>query len=426
MTYIRRVLSVFTGFAFAFATLVSIGAPVRAVEILCDYNFLDSNNIAFWDPCESTSCSAFDPNQLAAESNRDYNNKEILNKAQFTALEKNLEAYKKAASSTQIPWQTLAAIHFTETGLTRAGPSNGLGPYQIKSQTFKVGAYTDEEFEDATNKAAAYIKRLAGSRDLSEPDNIKFILFKHSGAQDVYIEQAKNLDFTDKQAANGEGSPYVMNGADSRRDPTQESVKTGTSWGELKTSSATELTYPARVYHGAYIIYASIAGIKLSGGCEGGLVAGGMTLEEATAFMRTYINSPDSASFVGGAYSHPTYGPLANCVSFSNYFINKYTTLDSKSGSGWNLASNLSAAYPDVPTGTEPQPYALFSSPNPGTAGHTGIILGVNPDTGTIVIGDQGWGSKLRLPKEVTIADFNRIYAPVTYVYLADYLKEDI
>lgn len=426
MSVVKRLLFVFTGLAFAFATFTSIGAPVSAVEVLCDYDFFDSNNVAFWDPCESTSCSGFNPGQLSAESNLDYKKKQILNMAQMAALEKNLPIYKKAASPSKIPWQLLATLHIVETGLLKTGPSNGHGPYQVPSETYKIGVYDDADFEDASTKAAVYIKGLAEGRDLSKQENVKYVLFKHSGAQEVYIQQAKDLGFTDEQAAVGEGSPYVMNTADAQRDPTLEGVKTAKTWGELKNSTATTLTYPAKTYYGAYIVYASIAGIKLSGGCNGGLVSGGMDIEEANAFMRTYIDSPDSVNYLGGAWSDPVFGPLANCVSFSNYFVNKYTTFRSTSGMGATLAGNFLSVYPEVPSGTEPQPYSLFSTPGPTSDGHTGIILGVNEEAGTMIVGDQAWGAELRLPREMAISDFNRRYGQPTYAYLSDYLKEDL
>jgi hypothetical protein len=426
MKLMKRISLVFIAMSVLFVSVTILSAPVQATVIDCEDEFLSNNTDPWWDPCDSTSCSILDPNQLSVESNRDYRKDEILNRAQFIALETNLIVYKKSASAAQVPWQLLAAIHFTETGFVRSGPANGFGPYQIKSQTFKIGAYAEKDFQDATDKAASYIKKLAGDRDLSEPENVKFVLFKHSGAQDIYKEQAKSLGLTDKEAANGEGSPYVMNGADAQRDPTLETVQDGESWGELKGNGATELTYPAGVYYGAYIIYASIAGIKLSGECAGGLVAGGMNLEEAIEFMNTYRNSSNSASFVGGAYSHRIYGPLANCVSFSNYFVNKYTTLKSTLGNGTRLVGNFLAANPDVPNGAEPQPYAMFSSPRPSSDGHTGIILGVDPDAGTMIIGDQGWGSPLRDPREVRIEDFNRTYGPLKYAYLADYLRDNL
>ena len=149
-----------------------------------------------------------------------------------------------------------------------------------------------------------------------------------------------------------------------------------------------------------------------SGACDvcddgdsgGQLKAGGFdTVEEATAFMQSYI---DAAS-PGGKYYGKSgsilfgvkngrindggcpYGVLNNCVAFSQWFINNYTTL----GPNWNDVANgkymvdkLEKA--GLERGNEPRPYAVFSNEGVSEYGHTGVILGVNTETQKAIIGE--------------------------------------
>ena len=136
----------------------------------------------------------------------------------------------------------------------------------------------------------------------------------------------------------------------------------------------------------------------------GQLKAGGFdTVEEATKFMQSYI---DAAS-PGGKYWMVTgdvrfgvkngrvhdagcpNGVLHNCVSFSQWFVNNYTTV----GPDWNNTTNGvdlvdALVKQGLKRGTEPRPYAIFSKRGPSTDGHTGVIFGVNTSTKKVIVGD--------------------------------------
>ena len=185
---------------------------------------------------------------------KDYDGNDILTSAQLTLLNSNIPFYQNAARLHDIPWQMLAAIHFREYKLVKGGPSNKMGPYQISGKTYKVGAYTDAEFQTASNDAAQFIKGKAGTKDLSVANNVKYTFFAYNGMAQVYKTQAINLGFTQTQANNGEGSPYVMNRADLKRNPTVEPTKSNNTWGQIKTDGGT-LSYPANSDHGAYVLY---------------------------------------------------------------------------------------------------------------------------------------------------------------------------
>lgn len=348
----------------------------------------------------STSSETKSVTSISGFNNTDYAGNTILSKAQLGAIQENQHFYQASADKYNIPWQIIAVIHLREHSLERHGPDNGQGPYQFESGGYKIGDYTDEEFQSATDDAAKFIVNKAGGKDLANIDNIKDTLFAYNGKGDRYYEQAKNLGFSPAQANIGEGSPYVMNRADAKRDPTVEPTKSNGSWGQYITSS--NFRYPANDDYGAFIQYGVIANISASGGCGGsGLTSGGMTLEQAKEFMETYKTSPDSEKYVfKGAGGNPRAGGsiLANCTAFSSYFVNKYTSLKglthSPVGDGKDTVKTITTNNPGLNTNTEPKVYAVFSYPV-GDDGHTGVVLGIDLEKGIVITGEASWSGDL-------------------------------
>jgi lysophospholipase L1-like esterase len=335
---------------------------------------------------------------ISGINNTDYAGNKILNQAQLDAIKANQPFYQSSADKYGIPWQMIAVIHLREHGLQRDGPSNGQGPYQFESGGYKVGEYTDAEFQKATDDAAEFIKNKAGDRKLNTIENIKYTLFAYNGRSPVYIKQALDLGFTEEQASIGEGSPYVMNRADLKRDPTVEPTKSNNTWGQFKP----DFQYPANTDYGAFVQYSALANVSASGGCgKSGLSAGGMTMEQAKEFMETYVKSPDSEKYVfRGAGGNPRAGGsiLANCTAFSSYFINKYTTLKgleaSPVGHGFQTVTTITTNNPGLEPGTEPKVYAVFSYPT-GEYGHTGVVLGIDLEKGIVITGEASWNGDL-------------------------------
>lgn len=189
--------------------------------------------------------------------NTDYRGCEILTWDELQLLYENQPFYQSAANTYGIPWKMLAAIHYREYRLRRKGPSNGNGPYQIWGSNYPVGNLTDAQFQQATNDAASFIASKAGGRNLNLMDNIKYTFFAYNGMSSAYKTQALNLGFTQAQANIGEGSPYVMNRADWRRDSTIEPTKSNNTWGQIKTDGG-PVEYPANGDHGAFVVYCAI------------------------------------------------------------------------------------------------------------------------------------------------------------------------
>lgn len=137
-----------------------------------------------------------------------------------------------------------------------------------------------------------------------------------------------------------------------------------------------------------------------------GLRSGGLGEAGARALIDLYVREGDA--FLDARYG-PTGGPAScgsnhheNCVSFSTYFMNKYTSFQRyASGNGAATASSI-ASMTDRTTTQVPAPYSVFSHPNDG-AGHTGVVLGM--DGNRLLVGEAGYCSsegQIRWVEEAT------------------------
>lgn len=130
-------------------------------------------------------------------------------------------------------------------------------------------------------------------------------------------------------------------------------------------------------------------------GSTGGVAPqnGGMTQEEAQKLIDLYNQEGDA--FLDRRYG-PNGGPgscgsnhAMNCVSFSTYFVNKYTTYQSyPMGHGYKTAYTI-AAETGKQMSTTPTPYSVGSGPSSSQYGHTLVVLGVNGDQ--VILGEAGW-----------------------------------
>ena len=131
-----------------------------------------------------------------------------------------------------------------------------------------------------------------------------------------------------------------------------------------------------------------------------GLKEGGLTLAEAQTFVKKYHDAamgtyykkhPGNKEILSGLI-HDTncpFGIMNNCVAFSQWFINAYTTAGpwQNTTNGVGVARKVASDL-GLDTGTEPRPYAIFSHAGPSSAGHTGVILGVDEKKKKVVIGE--------------------------------------
>lgn len=141
---------------------------------------------------------------------------------------------------------------------------------------------------------------------------------------------------------------------------------------------------------------------------NGQLISGGMNLEEAIEFMRTYHEAGPNFTaddILPAATGKPEIH--INCTAFVSWFLNNYTELQSQGGDGGDIVPNMVDGNPNMPGrdgydfleySDVPTVYGLFSVRNrqgmtTGPEGHTGVILGIDTERNTVVIGHSLYNS---------------------------------
>lgn len=181
----------------------------------------------------------------------------------------------------------------------------------------------------------------------------------------------------------------------------------------------------------AYNDFGDLAGTGYNPGPScGGLVSGGMTLEKAQSFMSEYKNlepkdwpsgTTETLYDINGTSCSG--GSLANCVAFSQYFVNRYTTKKYvNTADGRGVVKDLIAlGFTDG--GHTPKVYSIFSR-STGSYGHTGVVLGIDAANNEMIIGQASCGETLAdgtKAVKVSLSDFSSgIY---TYAYTDSVLK---
>lgn len=248
-----------------------------------------------------TASAASSSGGAVAGLNKDYAGNQILTDAQLQAIRQNQPTYQQAAQQADIPWQMLAIVHLRETGLKVANPDNGQGIYQFFDRhggPYAPGPVSPAEFLRQTILAAQYLKGKASanysanqtlSTETNDANTIKDTFFSYNGRAAVYSQQAANLGFN--QSTQGfEGSPYVMNRADAKRDPIALGANERT-WGQIKTDGG-GIEYPANSDYGAYVEYAAMTGLPLGGSCTGSTSDGSFIWPEAKSVAVTSCFGP--------------------------------------------------------------------------------------------------------------------------------------
>ncbi len=116
---------------------------------------------------------------------------------------------------------------------------------------------------------------------------------------------------------------------------------------------------------------------------------GGLTLEEAQELMALYLR--EGEDFLQARYPNGRGGPgvctggiADNCVSFSTYFMNRYTSFQQyPGGHGYATASSLAGKIGKETTKV-PTAYSVASGPGSSSYGHTFVVLGIEGDQAVI------------------------------------------
>lgn len=249
----------------------------------------------------------------------------------------------------------------------------------------------------------------------AEWDYLAYYLNAIAAYTGVPLESSVQWDSPDHKLSDAEARSYrgVLGHMHLPNNPGK--VDPGDIWDEVK---AALIRNPSSVYNAS-----------CTGG--GGSVTGGLTLEQAENFMKAYKSLQDSVGYSGSGTWVTEYEiyaacspSLANCVAFSQYFVNRYSiyysqnhwlnTVNGAQVVGYFL--NYSAENNFTDGGTIPKPYAIFSRAGSsfGGAGHTGVVLGVNEAEGKVIIGEAGCNNpNFTGAKEVDYAE----YASGKYTY---------
>lgn len=297
----------------------------------------------------------------------------------------NQALYEQTSNKTGVPWQALAAIHFMEANMD---PNRSL----LNGQPRKSSAYTNVDgvtihpgaLDDAITAAEIFKKNAKG---------VYGVEISASSSVEDFTKAfvAYNRGYMYKQAGiSPDRSPYAMNGYDEQHLLGMRFTN-GDSYANGK--KVNNLAGKVSNRPGALAVMAYLGG-SLSGSisssnndtCDvnaGGYTSasavteGGLTFEQAKIFMMRYGENlkNDSAKTVGNALWNMCNGGGSNCVTFSAFFLKKFTDtkVPSPTGNGWQVVSNLGSKS-GLQTDITPGVFSIFSSkPN-----HTGVVLGIH------------------------------------------------
>lgn len=253
---------------FVFLTFFSLFPQSVSAIKESDWDIFDLNGIFYFDH-DADNCTA---SSLSGPAGKLYDGGEIISQSDLAKIERNRPFYEKSANKYGYAWQLLATLHYRETSLRRYNPPNGQGIYQLYSYTrggtnanaFRnFGEVSDDEFQRQTDILADLLQGYGSGLNLKTDDGIKTLLFRYNGTARSYIAQARTLGYNEAEAARGEGSPYVMNLADEKRD-----ARKNPNWLMIKTDHGKPST--ANLIPGAFLIYAALGGSSGISSCSGG------------------------------------------------------------------------------------------------------------------------------------------------------------
>ncbi len=365
------------------------------------------------------SCSGGTPN-LNSTSNTDYAGRSILKQGDLKDLADNSATYQQAASQVGIPWQALAALHYRESNFSTTEPDtkpvavgvyqftynvNNRQKYNLDGPNYPAGnqKLTAEQFLAQSIDAANFVKNDgAGLGASPEVSATKGAFVKYNGEPQTYVDQATALGYTSSEGY--EGSPYVMNIADPPRDPSNGPLAT---W--LQGRGGNNFTPATADQYGAFVVFASIAGITLSGGtcgasgvnCNANATQNlGSIRQAVVCIAQAELSKWNSGSLKPGTdykiYSEAT--PEDWCADFASWVFNQ-AGYPLKEGPTWRISgvdavkavgeANQRFHWHDK-SGYIPKPGDLAIHNDGKTDYHVNIVVGISGNRVTLIGGNQG------------------------------------
>lgn len=380
-----KAIKILTALAFILIFISSSSSAKAGIFQSLQWPFYDPNGTDSPTSCSTTTTSG--------GSNLDYAGRPILNQGNLDSVSRNRSTYEQAAQQVGIPWQTLAALHYRENNLSTSEPSTkpvAVGVYQITYNDSNRQKYnldgpnypaggqvlTPQQFLNQSIDAANFLKSDgAGLSSNSDSGTIKDAFAKYNGLPQKYVDQAVALGFPSTQGY--EGSPYVMNFADARRDP---GVAAAGTW--LQDAGGGNYV-PANNQYGAYLVYASLSGAGINGGCITAGCTGQTNLPAGLSPVRQSIvciaeqelqKWTNGQLQSGSGYKTYSEGRDENwCADFVSWVYNQ---ANHPLGPGGSPTSNWNVSY--VPN--------LLVPPQDGTKFQVHPVSGYTPQPGDLAI----------------------------------------
>lgn len=210
-----------------------------------------------------------------AGDNKNYDGQAVWTDSELQTIESQKAVYEAAAQKYGLKWQTLATLHSAEYGLRKSNPSNGQGLYQLYSYTgggsnsnafLPAGPITDEEFARQTDIAASVVVNMINSYGLDpqSDEGVKSLFFHYNGTASQYKNKALAMGFSQEEANWGEGSAYVMNRFDARRDPAHTETM-DPNWPGRFVADGVYDSSSVSMNFGTFVKYAAIGGTSATG-----------------------------------------------------------------------------------------------------------------------------------------------------------------
>lgn len=393
----RRILQYICILTFALASIVTVH-PALAADL--GEGAYAGNDIDFHGKstavCSATNTSA----STGQASSRD------IVAAAAKGADKHRQEYESVGKAKDVPWQLLAAIHYRETAYGDINPANGQGLFQFVAEAGKypAGQVSPENFTEQLNYLADKLKTDYATRSGdpalasatltatgTDPNKIKDIAFSYNGRAGVYAQQARNLGFS----MDADGSPYVMNFFDDKRDPQTAAPNT---WGQVKRDFGS-IEYPANNQVGLFTLYVALGGGSASSSsCDGNNASGGTIIEVAKRELDKGTKGCmiTTAGQCGVYTDNHTEAWCADFVSWVHKEAGRPFT-GGESG-GWRIPgvfglddylSSQQIHFMRDDTSNTPQPGDIIIFNETGPRSHTGLVYKVEGDKITTIEGNM-------------------------------------
>lgn len=306
----RRLLIYISVVVLILSSFIIVTPTTSAQAQVCDREFYATNDIMFYDPCDTTctntSASATIGGPQLPQDTSDY----LDGRGIQELIKANKARYEYASKQTGVRWEAIAALHYREAGMNSGSSIFNGAPLGSGTNVDGQEVVSDPN-EDAARAAQHFINMAKGvygidpsAGSLTNEDWANAFLAYNRGY--LYKQNGKTFD----------QSPYVMNGYDIRH--------MNMSWVGPPADPAVSGVDGNKA--GALTVMQYLGGISGSLVCAGSGAVLGDIVKTALAYTVDY-NVPDgtvSASEANPAwlqaiadYNHPaTYPQITDCGRF--------------------------------------------------------------------------------------------------------------